>query len=88
MTKAFYGSENWESDIRDVTIETSDADPLGYHAVFHLSEASLQKPVTFKVGASLLGQRAKSLALAGYKAPMTKKAITLLEMRLGTPCAV
>jgi hypothetical protein len=86
MTNLLFTSENWESDIRDVAIEMSDADPSGYKAVFYLSDASPKNPITFTVGASTLAQRARSLALAGYKAPMTKKAIALLETRIGVSC--
>ncbi len=83
MNYSFYSPENWESDIRDVTIETSDADPMGFMAVFTLSDASLKQPsISFRVGASTLAQRAKSLSLAGYNAPMTKKAIAMVKSRM------
>ena len=88
MNYSFYSSENWESDIRDVTIESCDADPLGFMAVFTLSEASAKNGISFKIGASTLAQRAKSLSLAGYNAPMTKKAIAMLKSRMtGTDCS-
>ncbi|MCE7886881.1 MAG: hypothetical protein DYH13_05165 [Alphaproteobacteria bacterium PRO2] len=85
MNYSFYSRENWESDIREVTIESCDADPLGFMAVFTLSEASAKNGISFKIGASTLAQRAKSLSLAGYSAPMTKKAIAMLESRMAGP---
>ncbi|MGB4106541.1 MAG: hypothetical protein WBK55_01940 [Alphaproteobacteria bacterium] len=85
MNYSFYSPENWESDIREVTIESCDADPLGFMAVFTLSEASAKNGISFKIGASTLAQRARSLSLAGYKAPMTKKAIAMLESRMTGP---
>lgn len=88
MNYSFYSRENWESDIREVSIESCDADPLGFMAVFTLSEASAKNGVSFKIGASTLAQRAKSLSMAGYNAPMTKKAISMLESRMaGTGCS-
>jgi len=76
--------KNWESDIFDVEIESCGVseDPLGFRAVFFLSDTEKNDKVTFRVGASALAQRARNLALAGYQAPMTQKAICLLEARL------
>jgi hypothetical protein len=84
-----FGSEDWESDIRDVQIEACapSEDPSGFKAVFYLTDEN--KPnfprVNFTVGASLLKQRANSLSLAGYAAPMTKKALDLFASRAGVP---
>jgi len=82
MNNLFFVTKNWEQDIHNVEIEVSGDDPLGYKAVFFLSEET-PKPISFSVGASTLVNRAKGLALAGYKAPMTQKAIALVESRLG-----
>lgn len=81
-------AKNWEADISDVMLVPCerDNDPLGYQAVFFTAEqkrnaASIRD---FTVGASHLVPRLASLKKAGYDAPMTKKAITLLEEHLGT----
>lgn len=85
MTSFF--TEDWESDIRNVEIEQCDKveDPSGYRAVFF---SGTGKPF-FAVGASSLMQRAENLAMAGYRASMTRKAISLVENRVkGTRAAV
>ncbi len=80
---------NWEANIHDVTIEQCAAgeDPLGYRAVFYLEQylAQENRRKSFAVGASFLAQRKHNLRKAGYAAPMTKKAIDMLEERLGEP---
>lgn len=84
----FFSIENWESDIRDVQIEPCAAgeDPLGYRAVFvMMNSASKASDISFRVGASELRQRARSLAVAGFNAPMTKKAIAMIENKLSGP---
>ena len=79
--------KNWESDIRKVFVEPCEisGDPLGYRAVFYFSpDASRRKgKESFAVGASLLAQRKNHLSKAGYKAPMTHKAIALIERATG-----
>lgn len=79
----FFSIENWESDVRDVQIEACAAgeDPLGYRVVFFLNSEH-QSDIAFRVGASSLHQRVRRLAEAGYNAPMTKKAITMIESRI------
>jgi hypothetical protein len=77
---------NWESDICEVQIEPDTNDPLGFRAVFYLTDASAKaREVAFRIGASNLANRAKSLAVAGFKAPMTRKAMALIESRTGLP---
>lgn len=75
---------NWESNIERIDVEQCEAldDPLGYRAVFHL-ERDEDHTKSFAVGASFLAQRAANLFKAGYQAPMTEKAIALIEGRLG-----
>lgn len=79
---------NWESDIREVLVESCDneEDPLGYHAVFYLTKeaAKADERKSFVIGASFLDQRKKQLSKAGYCVPMTKKAISLIEEKMGT----
>jgi hypothetical protein len=78
---------DWETDIRAVTVEVckKDEDPLGYRAIFFFSPDSerAQKKKTFTIGASYLAQRAANLLKAGYKAPMTQKAIKHIEEKIG-----
>jgi len=78
---------NWEANIEAVRIERCgpEEDPLGYRAVFFLEKHAAQenRRKTFAVGASFLGQREKNLEKAGYAAPMTGRAIALIEKELG-----
>ena len=82
-----FRSKNWESNIDGVFVEPCDQaeDPLGYRAVFTINE--LARPTksdkTFVVGASYLAKREHNLTRAGYQAPMTHQAITLVEEKLG-----
>ena len=80
---------NWENNIYRVQIESCDPDedPLGFKAVFYFEqEAALQaRRKSFVIGASFLSQRQKNLVNAGYEAPMTHKAISLIEDQLGKP---
>lgn len=41
------------------------------------------KDATFEIGASYLAQREHNLARAGYRAPMTHRAIHLIEQKVG-----
>jgi hypothetical protein len=78
---------NWEADIQDVALEPCDRteDPLGYHVVYHTGGKLRAATVKdYVIGASHLVKRLASLKKAGYDAPMTQKAIALLEKRLGT----
>ena len=75
---------NWESGIRNVAVEPcgTDEDPLGYKAVFFVDREKTGAD-TFVIGASLLAQREMNLSKVGYKAPMTQRAIGLVEAQLG-----
>ena len=80
--------KNWEQNVTDVKLETCplDEDPLGYRAIFVADEKAAGHgavKAVFCVGASFLAQRGKSLTKAGFQAPMTLKAIALVENRLG-----
>ena len=80
-------SKNWESNIRSVVVEPCDLgeDTIGYKAIFFLTfEAAKESgKQSFEVGASFLAQRMHNLKKAGYTAPMTDKAITTIEDKLG-----
>lgn len=82
------GSKNWEADIHYVSVAPCDAseDPLCYKAVFHAEKTNRQNAgdSVFSVGASFLAQRETNLHNAGFQAPMTTKAIALIEEQLGT----
>lgn len=75
---------NWESGIKNVSVEPCDKneDPLGYRAVFSVDRERMG-PETFVIGASLLAQREMNLSKVGYKAPMTQRAIDMVEAQLG-----
>lgn len=76
--------KNWERDICAVDLEpcADGDDPSGYKAVFYLTPEAAGHAArndaqsgTFSIGASLLEQRRNQIEKAGYKAPMTKKAL-------------
>ena len=81
------GSRNWETDIRKVLVEPCDEneDPLGYKAVFLLNQekARAERKKSFVIGASFLAQREHHLVKAGYSAPMTQQAISMIEDKIG-----
>lgn len=80
-------SKNWEADIGGVHIEACNSleDPLGYKAVFYLNQEKerAEKKKSFVIGASFLAQRKQNLVKAGYKAPMTRRAISMIEGQIG-----
>ncbi len=85
-------SKNWEEDVRQVSVEPCDPkeDPLGYIAVFFVNEGEKRSgwEKTFSIGASYLARREQNLNKAGYKAPMTNRAISLIESKLGSSLPV
>ncbi len=78
---------NWEDNIRSVVIEPCNEaeDPIGYKAIFYLTfeAAHKTKKKTFEIGASFLAQRKHNLCKAGYKVPMTIRAIEAIEEKTG-----
>tara|TARA_B100001989_G_C24468905_1_gene428168 strand:- start:37 stop:363 length:327 start_codon:yes stop_codon:yes gene_type:complete len=81
-----FRSRNWEEDIDDVTLEECDfnEDPTGFKVRFHRQgmKAKFEDSFdTFHIGASFLNKRYQRILEAGYIAPMTEKAISLLEGR-------
>ena len=82
--------KNWEADVQDVRLEpcSKTIDPLGFQAVFVLTEGARRAVKLFAVGVSHLGPREKRLIEAGYKAPMTRRAIALYAAEVAALRAV
>ncbi len=85
--------KNWEEDIGRVCVEPCDEkqDPLGYVAVFFVGSKGGKRlgwEKTYSIGASYLARRQHNLNKAGYKAPMTHKAINLIENKIGSALPV
>ena len=87
-----FSKKNWEKEISHVCVEACDhvEDPLGYRAAFFITDGaqtSLEVVTAmspaFTVGASFLVKRQENLSRSGYEAPMTEKAINLIERKLG-----
>lgn len=86
-------AKNWESNINQVSVEPCDPqeDPMGYKAVFFVKEEGKPrafdrfKTESFAIGASYLARRQHNLQKAGYSAPMTHRAIHLIEHKIGSP---
>ena len=80
-----YSPANWEEDIQEVVVESCDMeeDPLGYRVIFYRNEAEIGQETenSYRMGASYLRHRLKKLSKAGFDAPMTKKAITLINQK-------
>ncbi len=81
-----YSLINWEENIKDVALEPCDAkeDPFGYLVVFYndcgdASDSGEDMSVSYVIGASLLRSRLRKLNRAGFAAPMTQKAIKMIE---------
>ncbi len=76
---------NWENDVRDVVLESCepDEDPTGYRAVYHKVPANSSKAGRdkFSIGASYLKRRLETLSSAGFEAPMTRKAMNMLDQK-------
>ncbi len=79
--------KNWEEEIINVLIEPCDLneDPLGFRAIFEIDaeKARLDKQKQFIIGASFLAKRVMNLQKIGYNAPMTQRAIALIESKMG-----
>lgn len=83
---SIFSDKNWEHGISRVEVQTchESDDPTGYKAVFYLkhAHAKVMQKDSFAVGASYLKKRLENLTRAGYNAPMTDKALELLNSRL------
>ena len=81
-----YSPANWENDIEDVMLESCDKaeDPSGFRVVFYRQDAhgiTEGSSEAYRMGASYLKTRLKKLSRAGFDAPMTKKAIELINQK-------
>ena len=75
---------NWEKNVKKVKLEPCDADydPLCMRVVFYKDsdrEQEEKRVNRYVVGASYLRERLNGIRRAGYKAPMTEKAISMVE---------
>lgn len=70
---------NWEFDVRDISVESChiNEDPLGFRVVFF----KLASNDCYSVGASHLSTRLKKLSRAGFDAPMTEKALNIIDQK-------
>ncbi len=79
-----YHSANWEADVEDVVIEVCDLeeDPSGYRVTYYIEgNEAHQEEGSYCIGASFLQNRLRRLKKAGFDAPMTKKAINLINQQ-------
>ncbi len=76
---------NWEEDIDDVVLESceQDEDPSGFRVVFYKDPMNIyaSDEDSYSIGASYLKNRLDKLRRAGFDAPMTKKAINLIDKK-------
>ena len=76
---------NWEEDIDEVILEACDRgeDPSGYRVVFYKDPMNIyaKDDDRYSIGASYLKSRLDKLRRAGFDAPMTKKAINLIDKK-------
>ena len=70
---------NWEQDIHDVSVEACEKheDPMGLRVIYHHQA----EDDAYSIGASYLNDRLKKLRRAGFDAPMTKKAINIIDQK-------
>ena len=82
-----HSGKNWEEDVSQVAIEPCDPleDPSGYMAVFSVGGGKNRSGgcESYSIGASYLLRRRHNLNRAGYRAPMTHRAIRLIEKQSG-----
>ncbi|MAI62098.1 MAG: hypothetical protein CBB87_06350 [Micavibrio sp. TMED27] len=92
LLDAYTPRRNWEENVVQVCVEACECseDPLGYRAVFYIYDEELSAEEAcrvfdnnFVVGASFLAKRQANLSRSGYSAPMTDKAISLIENKIG-----
>lgn len=85
LTRSSVAVANWEEDIDDVVLETceQDEDPSGYRVVFYKDPMNMYATDedSYSIGASYLKNRLDKLRRAGFDAPMTKKAINLIDKK-------
>ncbi len=80
-----YSLINWEEDIADVAIEqcSLQEDSFGYRVVYYgdILDDHGEMVVAYVVGASLLPSRLRKLSKAGFDAPMTQRAMEMIESK-------
>ena len=80
-----YRPANWEADVQDVVVETcgEEEDPSGFRVIFYTNEVDLvhEDENSYSIGASYLQNRLKKLTRAGFDAPMTKKAMNIIDQK-------
>ncbi len=83
--RSHYHPLNWESNISDISLKSCDIkdDPSGYNVIFYANKIKEDnnKSIAYVIGASLLYNRLRKLNNAGFDAPMTQKAINMLERK-------
>lgn len=76
---------NWEEDIKDIRVEQCDKeeDPLGYRVIYFrmIDELKDDSTNSYSIGASYLKNRLRKLRKAGFIAPMTQRAIELIDKK-------
>lgn len=76
---------NWEEDIDEVILESCehDEDPSGYRVIFYKDQTEDldNDEDCYCIGASYLKNRLDKLRRAGFDAPMTKKALNLIDKK-------
>ncbi len=74
---------NWEEDIKAISIHKCriEDDPMGFRVTFVRSgeENRRNRENQYSIGASYLKNRLKKLNKAGFNAPMTQKAINIID---------
>ncbi len=72
---------NWECDICDVLVERCNIseDPSGFSVTYYKNY--FNDDHSFQIGASYLKDRLKKLSRAGFDAPMTKKALNIIDQK-------
>lgn len=74
---------NWEEDVNGVLIENckEEVDPSGIRVVYCKDPLDVCVPdeKNYSIGASYLKNRLEKLRRAGFDAPMTKKAINMID---------
>ncbi len=76
---------NWEDDIQDVVVEScnTEEDPTGYRVIFYRDTAAGKQDAenSYSMGASYLRNRLKKLSRAGFEAPMTERALHMINQK-------
>ena len=89
--KTMFDGGNWEKDVRSVVLEACDKgdDPTGLCVIFLVGDERplSQRVNSYRVGASYLRKRLEGIRRAGFEAPMTVRAIEMVEKSRQEPKA-